>query len=247
MDDTREQERPMYVVFESAGNSCITEITNNTAKAQKWRDNGYEVISTSSTVAATQLFLTPPSLYSRLDDATWADLAQGMEELHANHIIYLSEKTQSGFFDHTPPLDLPAELAIKRLERLRQFPSPANIPVQRELTEIVMAHANDRKVDQTLFTEKSLKADSWNDSIDGMDEEDFQQWESDRNGELALIANANKERETRGQPVPPEDLVKEAQLLHELMEIGSTRHQRLFISTLQASPDETVSFSPTIN
>lgn len=218
---TPESAQPVYVIYDSAERSQIARITTVEAEADKAQLEGRETFKSDALTAATQLYLDPLN-YKALDDPTWALVAQEMTHLHGS-VLFNSEvgNPKEPFFVHGTPTDLPKDLAEQRLLRLKQFPQPENLATQIELTEVLLANREGRRINANLFTEKSLCQPLWKDGLNDDPGDLFAQGVeiSEYRDNLRRV---NDGRKACGEDPDSEHLLEEARAIQEIDELDYT-------------------------
>ncbi|KXS55248.1 MAG: hypothetical protein AWU57_347 [Marinobacter sp. T13-3] len=230
---------PIFVVYDANDAAQIIRITRDADVGDQMRQAGHQVFETDPVIAASQLYLTP-SLYETLDDPTWAIVARGMKDLLDRHLVNMEGEREGPFFDNGTPLDLPEEAARLRLFRLAQFPAPANLEAQRELTELLMAYKNTRGVDKGLFTEQSLKMASWEEMLEE-DAGDLRSTGSEIQTLHHDIKRANDALAAKGEQAPREDQIEEMRLVHEMTELDmqiDTIERRMILKENEQAANE---------
>ncbi|WP_273206731.1 hypothetical protein [Marinobacter subterrani] len=210
-------DKRIHVIYDSRERAQVARITNDEQTADKARVDDHVVMATEPVVASSLLYLTP-TLYTVMDDSTWQDIAEGFKALREKHLVNLSGDEPPAMFESTP-VDLPSEVAEMRLERMARFPAPANMDAQRELTEILMAHASGREVNQGLFTQASLNAPRWHSLVTETELGDFQEQGAEAVQLLRQQQSSNRGCIASGHDVPRDDLIEEERLQQELAEL----------------------------
>ncbi|EAZ97297.1 hypothetical protein [Marinobacter sp. ELB17] len=233
-------QKTVFIIFDSTGLELpteITAITDDPVRANEAKSSGKNVMQPDATVAASILH-TQPVLYEKMDYATWQTVAEGMSNLQKNLVKTQGETPDSPFFEFTEP-DLPASLAETRLKQLIDFPSPVNLPAQRELTEIIMADKHQQPVNLELFTEESQNSEGWRAKLERYDYDDLCETDRQINHELSNVRKSNEYRKANGKDVPKEDLFEEAQLTQKLVEADAMSEDEYhLINTFGIDQDE---------
>lgn len=214
---TSADDKQIFVIYGNEDRTEVSRITNDQQVADEAR-NGNQVVMTTNPVVASSLLYLTPAYYKCMDDSTWQDIAEGFKTLREKQLVVLSEMEKTPFFETTAP-DIPVKVAEMRLDRLAKSPDPANMDAQIELTEILMAHANDRDVNLGLFTDDSVNAARWQTLVTETDLGDFQQLGGELQTLLRQQQASNRGCIASGHDVPPNDLVEEERLKQELAEL----------------------------
>jgi hypothetical protein len=111
-------------------------------------------------------------LHEKMDAAAWPAIQAAMKTAHAAWCSKEREGETTVIFSHTP-LDLPANLAVGRLEVLQEYGTPDDLPTQIELMEIIQANKTGREFDTELFREASRNCGTF-DELCSSDEQDLQ-------------------------------------------------------------------------
>ena len=168
-------DQTVYISYQSNQPDKVALITTDSDKASlQEMVLGFPTHKTIPMLAAVTLY-QKPNLYHLIDADTWGTVAQGFDEFQAKGII----NEQASEHDREPvvgptPTDLPLNATKARFRLIQDFQNPANIPRQKELTEILMADKEGRPVNQEVFSEESRQQPTWAQQIATTEPGEFQ-------------------------------------------------------------------------
>ncbi len=150
-----------HFLYRCQDSSRLALITTSDIEANRYRRAGHPHAQLDLKNFAYALFKHP--LLSRfMTMEAWNTAAVGLNSLYRRTKQRSTDRLARPIF-RTTPLDLPVELAAQRLIVLYCFSGIENIPVQVELTELLISHQANRTARPSLFQQVSLKSSSWAD------------------------------------------------------------------------------------
>ena len=213
-------ENMVYAVFEHETPDELQLFTTSHALAGEYKAKHHQVFGAEPSVVATILHQSL-DLHHEMSDKTWLTLADGLKTLHENRLKHSvdqpeAQETEGPFFNVTP-LDLPHDIAETRLQKLKIFMSTVNLPAERELIECLMAYKYSRPVNEDLFTEESRKTPSRQEQIESS--ERGRETEATLYRDYENVKRQNQHTAKMNETPKREDLIEEAQLLQERLEL----------------------------
>src|SRR5690554_6791243 len=209
MPANTDQQPSVYISYQKTNPDEIFSITCNAEKAKRNDEVlGFPSFRTTPMLAAATLYQSP-NLYNLIDTDTWETVAQGFDELSSKGIINENATPHDRQpVVHETPADLPLKAAQARFRLIQDFQNPANLPRQKELTEILMASKEGRPVNPDLFSEESRKQPTWSQQVSSAQPGDFLQRQKYLIRLYEQVSKSNESILASEKPLPIENAMQ---------------------------------------